>query len=369
MSAIYFHIPFCKRICAYCDFPKTADLRRAADVTGAMHLELEESRGFLTDRDVRTLYFGGGTPSVLHPSQLQRLADTASGIYGFTHTDEMTVEVNPDDVDKNYVAALRTTDADRVSVGIQSFDDRVLRFMNRRHTADEAADAVKRLQDAGYENITIDLIFGVEGFGDEVLRRSLEEALSLGVTHVSAYHLTVEPSTRFGRMAARGELRCVDEEQSEREFLMIHNTLTAAGFEHYEVSNFALEGFRARHNSAYWHGVQYLGIGPGAHSFNGHSRRWCSQRPEEYAAARHYESEELSERDRFNEKVMTALRCAEGLDTKEVAALFGRERAERLLAEAERISPLGVVVEEGRIRILPERMLVSDAVIGRMFEV
>ena len=368
MSSVYFHIPFCKRICAYCDFPKSADLRHTDAVVAAMHCELDETRGFLSDRNIRTLYFGGGTPSLLHPSQLQRLADDASLIYGFTQLEEMTVEVNPDDVDRGYVAALRTTDVDRVSVGVQSFDNRVLKFMNRRHTAEAAADAVKRLQDAGFEDITADLIFGIDGFGDEVLRHSLESLLSLGVTHVSAYHLTVEPSTRFARMEARGELRRADEEQSEREFIMIHDVLTAAGFEHYEVSNYALPGFRAKHNSSYWHGEEYLGIGPGAHSFSGRCRRWCEQTPAEYAVRRSYVSETLSERDRFNETVMTSLRCAEGLDTAAVAAAFGSVRAERLLHEAERMSGLGVVVGNGCIRILPERMLVSDAVIGSLFE-
>lgn len=369
MSALYFHIPFCKRICAYCDFHKSADLRCADAVVAAMHDELRETDGFLSDKKINTLYFGGGTPSLLHPSLLQQLADTASRIYGFTDLDEMTVEVNPDDIDKQYVSALRATDIDRVSIGIQSLDDRVLRMMNRRHTAAEAADAVKRLQDAGIENITADVIFGIDGYGTDVLRRTLEGILSLDVTHISAYHLTIEPSTRFARMESRGELRRVDDEQSDREFRMVHDMLTDAGFEHYEVSNYARAGFRARHNSAYWQGVQYIGIGPGAHSFNGECRRWCVQRPEEYAVRRRYETEMLSERDRFNEMVMTSLRCAEGLDTERVEMIFGGDRAARLKTEALQMEPLGVVVEGSRIRILPERMLISDAVIERLFEV
>ena len=241
--------------------------------------------------------------------------------------------------------------------------------MNRRHTGAEAANAVKRLQDAGYENITTDIIFGIEGFGTDRLERDIEQMLSLGVQHISAYHLTIEPATRFGRMAERGEFRAVDEEQSEFEFALLHNRLTTAGYEHYEVSNYARKGFRSRHNSSYWIGTEYLGIGPGAHSFNGRVRRWCEQSVAEYAEQRRYTEETLTETDRYNEMIMTSLRRVEGIDLKLVAEQFGSERAEQLEQQSRRFEGFAIEICDGKIRIPPEKMLVSDAVIEELFDV
>ena len=241
--------------------------------------------------------------------------------------------------------------------------------MNRRHTAAQAAEAVRAAQRAGFGNITVDLIFGVPGFGGDTLLRSLDAALSLGVQHISAYHLTVEPDTAFGRRAARGEFRAVDEQVSETEFLTVHDTLTGAGFEHYEVSNFALPGFRARHNAAYWHGTKYLGIGPAAHSFDGEERHWNVGSVERYIAGDPAERELLTNRDRFNEYVMTALRTAEGIDTREVAARFGTKRLERMREEAAPYLQSGALRDAGgRLAVPPERFLISDAVIEALFE-
>ena len=242
--------------------------------------------------------------------------------------------------------------------------------MNRRHSAADAVAAVRRLQDAGIENITIDLIFGVDGFGEQVLERSLAQALELDVQHVSAYHLTIEQNTAFHRRLERGQMRIVAEEQSEREYALVHRRLTEAGYEHYEVSNFAREGYRAQHNSSYWHGEEYLGIGTGAHSFNGRVRRWSQQPVAEYIAERRYEEELLSEQDHRNERVMTALRCAEGIDLEAFENRFGAVAKEQILQAAKLwIAQGDVVVSERRMRIPTERFLISDAVIESLFEV
>ena len=369
MAGLYFHIPFCKRICSYCDFHRCADLRLIPSTIEAMHRELDASKEFLHDRQIATIYFGGGTPSLLHPAELQRFIDHSAGLFDTSAVSEITAEMNPDDITADYVKALRPTDINRISLGVQSFDDRALRLMNRRHSGTEAADAVKRLQDAGYENITTDIIFGIEGFGTERLESDIERMLSLGVQHISAYHLTIEPSTRFGRMAERGEFRAVEEEQSEREFGLLHQRLTAAGYEHYEVSNYALPGYRSRHNSSYWLGVEYLGIGPGAHSFNTEARRWCEQSVAEYAEQCRYEEELLTDSDRYNEMIMTSLRRAEGIDLALIAERFGTEQATRLEQKARRFEGFAVEIKDGKIRIPPEKMLVSDAVIEELFEV
>lgn len=370
MAGLYFHIPFCRRICAYCDFFRSAEFKWLPAAVQAMHTEMDEQRDFLCDSNIRTIYFGGGTPSLVEPSQVQLLIDHAARLWDCSQVGEITLEANPDDITPEYVEALRSTDVNRVSLGVQSFDDEELRFMNRRHSAADAVAAVRRLQDAGIENITIDLIFGVDGFGEQVLDRSLAQALELDVQHVSAYHLTIEPQTAFGRRLMRGQMREVPESQSEREYRVVHDVLTGAGFEHYEVSNYALEGYRARHNSSYWRGVQYLGIGAGAHSFNGEVRRWPQQSVAEYIARRSYESERLCEKDHFNEYVMTSLRCVEGVDLGYVESRFGVLRRRGLESAVGRWIASGDVVREGEvIRIPPQRMLISDAVIESFFEV
>ena len=370
MAGLYFHIPFCKRICAYCDFYRSADLRLMDDVMSAMGVELAEQRDFLRDKHIRTIYFGGGTPSLLEPSLMGELVEQSSGLFDCSAVEEFTVEANPDDITPKYAAKLRGVGVNRVSLGVQSFDDEELKFMNRRHTADGAQQAVKTLQDAGFDNITVDLIFGVDGFGEDVLRRSVERVLELNIQHVSAYHLTIEPATAFGRRLAKGQMREVMESQSEREYALVEKMLCGAGFEHYEVSNYALGGRRSKHNSSYWHQAEYLGIGPGAHSFNGVERHWSEQSLSEYVAGREYVSEILTEQDFRNECVMTSLRCAEGVDMEYFTQRFGTHEAAKLRALAQRWIASGDLVDNGqRIYIPTSRFLISDAVIESLFEV
>ncbi len=374
MSGLYFHIPFCRRLCGYCDFRRSADLRLMPQVVERMHSELHSSACFLPDRRIRTIYFGGGTPSLLAPAELQRFIDAACGLFDCSAVEECTVEANPDDITPEYVEALRDTAVDRISLGVQSFDDAELRFMNRRHDAAQAVRAVELLQSAGYGNISIDLIFGVDGFGEHVLQRSLQQAVSLNVQHISAYHLTIEPATRFGVLMRKGALRQVDESVSESEYMAVHSALTAAGFEHYEVSNYALPGMRSRHNSSYWTGDSYLGIGAGAHSYDGRSRRWCELSAAQYIKGVEYGVEELTVRDRQNEYVMTSLRRAEGISLGYLASEFGAAAAARIERAAEPFLQSGtLVVAEGAdggrmLKLLPEKFLVSDAVISSFFE-
>ena len=374
MAGLYFHIPFCKRLCAYCDFFHSVELGRSDALVEAMHRELEAAAPFLSDRHVRTIYFGGGTPSLLPPARLQELMDHAAALLDCSAVEERTMEANPDDLDGAYLEALARTEIDRLSVGAHTVDDGARRLMNRRHTAAQAEQALRRAQEAGFRNVTLDLIFGIPGFGEPSLRQSLEKAVGLAPGHISAYHLTIEPATAFGRRAARGTFGPVDERTSEREYALVHETLTAAGYCHYEVSNYAREGFRARHNSAYWTGDEYLGIGPSAHSFARGIRRWGVASLEEYLRLAGtdalYGSEWLSERDRYNECVMTGLRTAEGVDPDRIGALFGERRRERFLREAGPLEAAGLLVRHGvRLAIPAERFLLSDSVIERFFEV
>ena len=373
MAGLYIHIPFCKRKCLYCDFYSCTSLARKDELLEALLREMAMQRDFLGSAPLRTLYIGGGTPSVYTPEQLQRLIERAGELWSCASFDEVTAEVNPDDLTPEYVAALTRTGIGRLSIGIQSFVDRHLQFMNRRHTAQAAVDAVHRVQDAGFRNVTIDLIYGIPGMTSDEWAGNLEQALRLQVQHISAYHLTFEPGTEFGRRLAAGKLCAVDEEVSCRQYMMLHERLTAAGFEHYEISNFARPGYRARHNSAYWSGEPYLGIGPSAHSFDGRNRRWVVSSVERYQTAgddalKLYEGESLTDTDRYNEYLMTSLRRIEGLSAVELERRFGARKLRMFCAEAERFVAGGVMIHEGEhYRIPPENFLISDGIICDLF--
>ena len=367
MAALYFHIPFCKKLCGYCDFLRSVKVQYLPNVVEMMHRELDEQQGFLTDRAIRTIYFGGGTPSLLHPSEIERLIEHSRQIFDCSAVEEITIEVNPDDITDDYVSALRQTSVNRISMGIQSLNDECLQFMGRRHNAAGAVSAVNRLRRAGFDNISVDVIFGVPGF-EESLESTLTEVLKLNVEHISAYHLTIEPATRFGKMLAKGDISQVSEQRSEDEFLTVHQRLTEAGFEHYEVSNFAKPSRRSRHNSSYWTGTQYLGIGPGAHSFNGTTRRWCDQDVKEYCQAVEYGSETLSAIDRLNEYIMVSLRRVEGIDLETISSHWSREDAERIERAAEPFLESGWLVKDGaKIAVPADHFLVSDTIIGELF--
>ena len=241
-----------------------------------MHREMEERADYIEDKRLTSIYFGGGTPSLLHPKDIEALISRAESLFDLSGVKEITIEANPDYLTKEYVSALRDTRVNRVSLGIQSFDDRVLQFMNRRHTATEAECAVERLRHAGIDNISMDLIFGVSGFEGDHLGESLRRAVALDVEHISAYHLTIEERTRLGLLTRKGEYQPFSDEESEAEFLRVHNALCDAGYDHYEVSNFAKPGRYAQHNSSYWQGIEYLGIGAGDHSFSRDNRTWCT---------------------------------------------------------------------------------------------
>lgn len=369
MAALYFHIPFCKRLCGYCDFMRSVKVKYMPQVLEQMHRELEREEVFLTDRAIRTIYFGGGTPSLVNPAEIERFITQARRLFDCSALEEITVEVNPDDITEQYAAQLAATSVNRVSMGVQSFDDGCLQFMGRRHSASGALRAIERLRKVGFKNISIDIIFGVAGFGGESLERTLQQAVAADVEHISAYHLTIEPQTRFGRLLSRGEIAQVSEKLSEEEFLSVHQTFTAAGYEHYEVSNFAKKGYRSRHNSSYWTGAEYLGIGAGAHSFNGKHRRWCEQVVEEYIAGVEYGCESLTALDALNEYIMVSLRRAEGIEIGYIAQQWGEQVANRVVNRAKRFVECGWLVENhGHIAVPADHFLVSDSVICELFE-
>ncbi len=371
MALLYLHIPFCRKICGYCDFFRSARTDLLDEMVDVMMNELVEEREFLSSPKLDTIYFGGGTPSLLRVEQVAAFMDQIARHYDVSGVQEVTLEANPDDLTSDYLRGLRSVGVNRLSIGVQSFDDDLLKFMNRRHTAAEAVERIEVARREGFDNIAMDLIFGVDGYTSRTLSRSLQQTVELGVEHIAAYHLTIEPNTMFARRVARGEFRAVDEEISEREYEQVRSALTNAGYEHYEISNYARKGFRSRHNSAYWQGVEYLGIGAGAHSFARGVRRWSGgESLDGYlkGGKSRYESEVLSREQMRNEIVMTSLRRCEGLDLQGFEAEFGVLQRERLMSDAERFVESGdLICDGGWLRIPAEQFLRSDMIIEELF--
>jgi oxygen-independent coproporphyrinogen-3 oxidase len=362
VGGIYIHIPFCKRRCSYCDFYSVGSLERRHELLECLHRELE-LRAASAD--------GGGTPTVYSPSELQSLADTVKRLRMVRCIEEYTVEANPDDLlNDNYLADLRSTEARRLSIGIQSFIDRDLLLMKRRHTGDEAEISVRKAQKAGFENISIDLIYGFPGMSLSEWGDNLNRALALGVQHVSAYHLTIENGTLLGLRVKRGELIPIDEDASAEQYLLLIDTMRANGFRQYEASNFALPGYESRHNSSYWRREAYLGVGPSAHGYDGFYLR----RKNEANLIRYIEAirenripeevEILSEIDLYNERVMTSLRTDLGLDTKTLPANF----AHSFISKSRRYLRLGLLQEHDGVYSIPSKHLfVMDGIIADLF--
>ena len=370
MAGVYVHIPFCASRCSYCDFYSTLEMKGAgAAYVEAVVAEAAMRRAELHGEQVRTLYLGGGTPSQLPPQMLSRLVEGLKDAFDLSCVEEFTVEANPDDVTPQWCALLGRLGVNRVSMGVQSFQDEVLRAMGRRHTAQQVVQAVDNLHEAGISNISIDLIYGLPGQTLDSWSQTVKRALALGPRHVSAYWLTYEPGTRLSRQRERGEVTEVPEETCVAMYHELVNRLNEAGFEHYEISNFALPGYRACHNSSYWDGTPYLGLGAAAHSYDGTVRRSnpCDLHDYTGRIARGdlaCEVEEMTLWERYDERVMLTLRTSSGTDVDRLRQEFGDELAEHFLAEVQRHLAAGTVRREGTSRyvLTADGILLSDSV-------
>ena len=321
MAGLYLHIPFCKQACHYCDFHFSTSLGLKSQLVEAIVRELELRRAYLpADTTLETIYFGGGTPSLLTAAELNQIFAAIHRHFAVSPRAEITLEANPDDLSVAKLAELRAGGVNRLSIGLQSFYEPHLRLMNRVHTAEESTTAVRRAQDAGFENISIDLIYGVPAPGHHVWEADLANAFALGVPHVSAYALTIEPGTAFGHRLQKGTFRAAPEEFVATQFELLLAAMRAHGYEQYEISNFCQPGRESCHNANYWRGVPYLGLGPSAHSYDGHNRLFTLANNPQYVAAVLERNEvpvtvdELTATDRANEYLLTALRTARGCD-------------------------------------------------------
>lgn len=328
MAGIYLHIPFCKQACHYCNFHFSTSLKYKEDMLSAMLREIELQKDYLEGEKLETIYLGGGTPSLLDAHDIEQLFESLTSHFSpLTSVQEVTLEANPDDLTKEKLKMFSETPVNRLSIGIQSFSEEDLKFMNRAHSAKEAEACLEDALAAGFDDLSIDLIYGSPTTSDEQWQKNLETVLKYNVPHISSYCLTVEPQTVLDHFVKNGKSKPVDEEQTERQFQMLMEMTEAAGYEHYEISNFAKPNKYSRHNSSYWQGKKYLGIGPSAHSYDGKSRQWNVANNAKYIRSIFenkipFEKEMLTSEMIYNEYVMTGLRTIWGVDLKNINEKF-----------------------------------------------
>ena len=370
MAGVYVHIPFCASRCSYCDFFSTLRLDEVGhDYVEALIAEARLRKAELNGKPVKTLYMGGGTPSQLPLPLLARLIDGLKATLDLNAVQEFTLEANPDDVTPEWCAAVRALGVNRVSMGVQSFQDAVLRLVGRRHTARQAIDAVASLRHAGIDNISIDLIYGLPGQTLETWAESVRQAVDLRPQHISAYGLTYEPGTRLWQQRECGEVVEASEDQYLDMYRILVGLLRVAGYEHYEISNFALPGYRSRHNSSYWNETPYLGLGAAAHSYDGTMRRsnpadLCGYIRRITSGQPACQVEDLAWWERYDERVMLGLRTADGVDAHRLRSDFGDKAWAHFVSEARRHIDAGnmICTDDGRSILSSEGIVLSDSV-------
>jgi oxygen-independent coproporphyrinogen-3 oxidase len=379
MAGIYIHIPFCKQACHYCDFHFSVSLSNKDAFIQALKKEIAMQRGYLSGNSnegkdkINTIYFGGGTPSLLSHSELMDIFDSLDHNFEIDANAEITLEANPDDLTPAKINLLKDSPINRLSIGIQSFYDEDLKMMNRAHNSKEALYVVKNAQDKGFENITIDLIYGLPTLKNEMWKSNLLTAFDLDVKHISAYCLTVEPKTALAHMVKEGKIKNVDEQQSAEHFEIMLHEMRENNFVQYEISNFCKEGFHSRHNSNYWLKEKYLGLGPSAHSYNGESRQWNIANNALYIQSLEnrelkFEKEILTKEQRYNEYIMTSLRTIWGTDLKKIEQDFGNDHITHCLKEVEKyIQTQDISKKENKIYLTDKGKLLADKIASDLF--
>ena len=370
MAGIYIHIPFCRQKCYYCDFYKTVNTSLQHDFIGALKNEAKVRKNYLNDETVETIYFGGGTPSVLTAPEIAEILAVLNDEFKVNSDAEITFEANPDDLSDDYLKALKREGINRLSIGIQAFQNRHLEKMNRRHNAAQAVEAIENAAKNGFSNLSADLIYGLPDLTPKEWEESLNQMFRLPVKHLSAYHLTYHEGTAFYTWLKKGTLKELKEAESVAQFNTLLDLSIANGFEHYEISNLAKDQLYSRHNTAYWMGTKYLGLGPSAHSYDGVSRRWNDSSVEAYIKAQannqtYFEEEKLSENDQYNEYILTRIRTKWGVSEKELEQRFGSEKANYFSRQLARYNNTGVLQINNEIITLTRKgLFVSDEIMA-----
>ncbi len=368
MAGIYLHIPFCKQKCYYCDFYMSVSQKYKSEYVDALLAELQLQKKYLGTQKIKTIYFGGGTPSVLQADEIERILQKIRQLFEIETHAEITLEANPDDLNLNYLSELITLGVNRLSIGIQSFRDFDLKNMNRSHTGQQAFDAVKNAQKAGFNNISIDLIYGLPQLDLIAWEKNIHSALQLDIQHISAYHLSYEPNTVFSHLLKKKKMNIADEDSSYEQFRMLIDALVANEFEHYEISNFAKKGFISQHNSSYWKQAHYLGVGTSAHSFNGVSRQWNIKHLYQYIQQVKLgnvpaETEHLTETEMYNDYIITSLRTSWGADLEYIKTRFGQKLHNSFLHTALSFSQSEhLIIDANCVKMSKKGIFVSDAI-------
>ena len=372
MAGIYIHIPFCKQRCNYCAFYSTTLYNIREKYVDALCKEIVLRKEYAGSAPIGTIYFGGGTPSTLTMEQLQKICGTIYSTHSVSPTAEVTIECNPDDLTPDFLAQLKQLPFNRISMGVQSFNDTQLKRLGRRHNAQKAREAVHNAREAGYNNISIDLIFALPGSTITEWEHDLDSAIALHPDHLSAYNLTYEEGTPLYRALERGDFAELSEEENIEQFQMLIAKLKEAGYRHYEISNFALPGCESRHNSSYWNDTPYIGCGAAAHSYNGTSRQWNIADIQEYikgmeSGEYNFEIEQLTEEERYNDTILTRLRTADGLPLEWMKEKFCDRLNRHMQRAAEKEIALGNLKEEsGSLSLTKKGIFISDAVIREL---
>lgn len=372
MAGIYIHIPFCKQKCSYCDFHFSTNLQHKPNLIQAINKELEIRKNEIST-PLETIYFGGGTPSILSEIELESIFETIYKNYSTKNLKEITLEANPDDLNKEKLNFLKSTPINRFSIGVQSFFEEDLKLMNRAHNAQEAETSIKLAQDFGFENITIDLIYGSTTTTNEMWKQNLQKAIELNVPHISSYALTVEEKTILDHQIKKGITKPVDEDRQNEQFQLLVDTLTSNDFIQYEISNFGKEDYFSLHNSNYWKGIHYLGIGPSAHSYNGKTRAWNIANNSKYIQAINennlpQEIEVLNEVEKFNEMIMIGLRTIYGIDLNRINSEFSQPLVNSFHQELNQLINENLVEKkENKIILKPEAKFFADGIASRLF--
>ena len=373
MAGIYVHIPFCKKACHYCNFHFSVSLKNKNDFIQALLKETQLQQNYLQQEPVNTVYFGGGTPSLLTRQDLQQIMDQLRQTFDVAPQAEITLEANPDDISAASLAHWKLAGINRLSIGVQSFFEEDLRWMNRAHTAGQASTSITLAREAGFYNLSIDLIYGGPGLTDEKWQQNVATALAFDIPHLSCYALTVETGTALQKMIEQHRKEAVDPDKQARHFLLLMDWLQQAGYEHYEISNFAKPGYASRHNTSYWAGIQYLGLGPSAHSFNGSSRRWNIANNALYIQSLvenklAFEEERLTATQRLNEYIMTSLRTHEGLNTTYIAQHFGQAATALLYKNSGKYITGQQLLRNGEVlQLTTEGKLFADGIAADLF--
>jgi oxygen-independent coproporphyrinogen-3 oxidase len=373
MAGIYLHIPFCKQACNYCNFHFSTSLRNKNDFVAALLKEIFLQREYLEKEAIETIYFGGGTPSLLTIEDVRLIMQNISSAFNILSDAELTLEANPDDINHEKLKQWKSAGINRLSIGVQSFFEEDLNWMNRAHNAKQAVESISAAQQNGFNNITIDLIYGNPTLSNDKWKQNVEKAINLNIPHLSCYALTVEQKTPLNKMIEQKKVANISPDVQAEQFIILMDFMKGAGYEHYEISNFAKPGKRSRHNSSYWQGKKYLGLGPSAHSYNGVERRWNVANNNQYIESLNqnevaFEKEELSATQKLNEYIMISLRTMEGCDLNYIKKKFGETKKERIIENAMKFIEQENLELKNEILILSKKgKLLADGIASDLF--